>query len=252
MSSKSIIFSLLITVFSFCTNYAQSKKVSIDYRMSINQGMQKELSANLEFDKGISVFRWNNTDNHTKTSEDDFGNTKFYIDVTDSIGTINMINYNVDSIFTRTLRFKNAIILKEKKPEIDWKIHEETKKIGDFKVQKATTTFRGRSYEAWFASEIPVKIGPWKLNGLPGLIMEAYDSDGIVRFNFRKMTTSESDLTLSNKIFKSGQVVGVEEYKELQNSLAEDMVKKIMAKMPRGTSISIDEKTETFLEKEYN
>lgn len=252
MSSKNIIFSLLITVFSFYTHYAQSKKISIDYRMSINQGMQKELSAKLEFDKGISVFRWNNTDNQTKTSEDDFGNAKFYIDVTDSIGTINKVNYKTDSIFTRTLRFKDAIILKEKKPEIDWEITNETKKIGDFTVQKATTTFRGRSYEAWFTSEIPVKIGPWKLNGLPGLIMEAYDLDGIVHFNFRKMTTSDSGLTLNDKIFNTGQVVGIDDYKELQNSLAEDMVKKIMAKMPRGTSISIDEKTETFLEKEYN
>lgn len=243
--------SLFIALFAFLNNYAQSEKVSIDYRMRINQGLQKELSAKLEFNNGISIFKWNNTENKSETSQDDFGNTKFYVDVTDSIGTVNMVNYNVDSIYTRTLRFKNSIVLSEKRPQLNWEITDERKKIGDFTVQKAITSFRGRKYEAWFTPEIPVKIGPWKLNGLPGLIMEAYDLDGIVHFNFLKMKTSNSDLNVDQKVFKNGRIVGIEEYEELRNDLAEDMVRKIMSKMPRGTSITIDKKTETFLEKEY-
>lgn len=56
-----------------------------------------------------------------------------------------------------------------------WNIHTEQKKIGDFECKKATATFRGRNYSAWFASEIPIPLGPWKMGGLPGLILEIED-----------------------------------------------------------------------------
>ena len=29
---------------------------------------------------------------------------------------------------------------------------------------------------AWFTSQIPLKSGPWKFGGLPGLIMKVYDT----------------------------------------------------------------------------
>lgn len=62
-------------------------------------------------------------------------------------------------------------------PKLVWEISSETKEVGDYTVIKAETSFRGRDYEAWFAPNIPIPAGPWKLNGLPGLILEAADKD---------------------------------------------------------------------------
>jgi hypothetical protein len=42
--------------------------------------------------------------------------------------------------------------------------------------QKALTTFRGRSYIAWFAPDIPLSAGPYKFRGLPGLIVKVEDT----------------------------------------------------------------------------
>lgn len=59
-----------------------------------------------------------------------------------------------------------------------WQIHPETMNILSYPCQRATCTFRGRDYEAWFTMEIPRSEGPWKLQGLPGLILKAQDTQG--------------------------------------------------------------------------
>ncbi len=59
-----------------------------------------------------------------------------------------------------------------------WKILPETQQIGEYKGQKATTEFGGRSWIAWFSSEIPFQDGPYKFHGLPGLIVKLEDVTG--------------------------------------------------------------------------
>ena len=62
-------------------------------------------------------------------------------------------------------------------PKQEWKLTDETQTILGHHCQKATCRFRGRDFVAWFAADIPVKRGPWKFSGLPGLILKAYDKE---------------------------------------------------------------------------
>ena len=71
----------------------------------------------------------------------------------------------------------NVFLVQDNYEELTWNITGETKTIAGLSCIKATTNFRGRDWTAWFAPEIPLAFGPWKLNGLPGLILEAYDSN---------------------------------------------------------------------------
>lgn len=54
-----------------------------------------------------------------------------------------------------------------------WELADSVKNILGYECQMATTRFHGREWTAWFTVEIPVPDGPWKLTGLPGLILEA-------------------------------------------------------------------------------
>ena len=57
-----------------------------------------------------------------------------------------------------------------------WQIQPETKELLGHSCQLATCDFRGRTWYAWFSFDIPIHEGPWKLFGLPGLVLEAWDS----------------------------------------------------------------------------
>ena len=67
-------------------------------------------------------------------------------------------------------------ILYESLEKPNWVITDETDIILGFPCIKATTNFRGREWIAFFTPDIPIQEGPWKLYGLPGLILKAYDS----------------------------------------------------------------------------
>jgi len=82
-----------------------------------------------------------------------------------------------------SLLFNNYLIT-DALPAIDWKISGDTATFGGLHCQKATAHFKGRDYTAWFSPDLPLHIGPWKLNGLPGVIVEAYDTRKEVYFKF--------------------------------------------------------------------
>lgn len=60
--------------------------------------------------------------------------------------------------------------------QIVWEILEETKMIGGYRCNSAKASFNGRNYVAWFAKDLPFNEGPYVFKGLPGLILEVYDS----------------------------------------------------------------------------
>ncbi len=61
---------------------------------------------------------------------------------------------------------------------MNWEICDSTKVILGYECTMAMAEYHGRDWTAWFAPEIPIQAGPWKLTGLPGVILEASESSG--------------------------------------------------------------------------
>jgi GLPGLI family protein len=92
-------------------------------------------------------------------------------------------------------RVFNSYLVEEDAPKINWKISKDTASFAGVKCQKATAHFKGRNWTAWYAQDMPFQSGPWKLNGLPGLIVEAYDDKKEVIFTFAGFENVIADQT---------------------------------------------------------
>ena len=61
----------------------------------------------------------------------------------------------------------------EPTPDITWTLTDDTLTVSGYLCQQAMATFRGLEWHVWYTEEIPSSAGPWRLRGLPGLIIKA-------------------------------------------------------------------------------
>jgi len=105
--------------------------------------------------------------------------------------------------------------------KIEWTIQPQKKKILEQNCQKATTYFRGREYIVWFAPAIPINAGPWKLNGLPGIILAANDEKNEITFTCTKITIPEEKAPLI-KASKNATLLSTIEFNKTKQKFAND------------------------------
>lgn len=85
-------------------------------------------------------------------------------------------NYPENEVTTQSSFFGYFYQYEENKLELNWRIRLEEQVILGYVCRKATTSFRGRNYVAWYTEEIPISNGPHLFGGLPGLILKIEDS----------------------------------------------------------------------------
>ncbi len=229
---KTTVFFTLIFGFSAISQNKKNSGLSgsIIYTFEKNLGKLAYEEWELYFDNDKSLYLKNGK---TKFDDQSFSGMSQEGSVNQSnITTINLdldINFHYlfdkkkDSIFSQQVVFKTPYYVK-KKVNIDWELSDEKKMIGNFKCQKAIGEFRGRTYIVWFTNEIPLPYGPWKLNGLPGLIIEAEDQEKQLSFKATSIKINSNnnhdiDLILKN-IKKKGIETPLRIYvKEKENEL---------------------------------
>lgn len=151
-------------------------------------------------------------------------------------------------LFTRIGQAKFKVLDDRK---ISWKILPVNEMFGNFRCQKAETTFAGRTWTAWFTTEIPIPDGPYKFSGLPGLIVKMEDNTHSHAYHLvgtRNLTENEikSADPEKNFIFDYGTNAGeitLKDYKKYLMQSREDPNKSIRQTLAYMQTIEIEGKT---------
>lgn len=207
---------------------------SVTYRLNKDLGVPIYQDFTLLFDQNISIMTAASKYKYKKVPEN--------LTILKSDKTLSKlvghtyINRNTDSIFSQGLVYKTPYYVKDKIEKTKWKLGTETKDISGFPCQNATGNFGGRRYKVWFTTAIPVSLGPWKLLGLPGLILYARDDTGSIEFIAKNVELGLPANTVQDKydnIPKMGAVKSLREFVPLKDLEYLERHKASLARRPR-------------------
>ncbi len=125
--------------------------------------------------------------------------------------------------------------------EMVWEVSDSIKTILGYECIMAETDYHGRHWTVWFTPDIPIQDGPWKLCGLPGLILEAGESTGQHQFIATGIESSNQEIVpiynpkKYDKMTRKDMLRGMRQY--LTNGAT--MVNAIISNTPSGEKIDI-------------
>lgn len=253
---KRFIFTLLL-ISSLCRGVSAQMKGEVVYERILTFGEAAKSTFNLYFDPERSAFIEQNppsADQRVQQSGSEAGEVlDFNIRLGSGQPYAVFTDFSMDEIISRTTGTGNqTVLVREKIYEIPWQVGDETKTIGTFLCRKARGYFRGRRYTAWFSVEIPVKNGPWKFNGLPGLILEIYDDKGEVYFGARsvKIPADFPGVVLYPK--GAGlKSLSLKEYIRERENQVNEVLNAFRSKLPRGASVDFSQQSLSAIETKF-
>ena len=188
---------LFIISLVFTTLYLQKKGtgIEVEYQFFIDSDAPIKLFTTLYINNNVSLYKekystrekWDERPSKTgnyevKTNEDAF--EPYY-----------KIDHNKKELYFFALMIGGSkFFIKDSYNDLRWNVSTDSKQIAGHNCIKATTTYRGRNWVAWFTPDIPLPFGPWKLHGLPGLILEAHDTTNEYAIIALKIQPKENDI----------------------------------------------------------
>ncbi|MCY4161255.1 MAG: GLPGLI family protein [Flavobacteriaceae bacterium] len=148
----------------------------------------------------------------------------------------------IDGIRLSSVDFKyidKEFILEEQIGTIQWNVQTEIRDINGFNCQKAIGSFGGRDYIVWYTTEIPVTVGPWKLDGLPGALVEGWSQDGRVNFSLSKILYNMNRPDVRQLKATSDNIINCIDFFKFAEQNDKAFVKHMEARLPRKKGVEI-------------
>ena len=96
-------------------------------------------------------------------------------------------NYPDGQVTVRDAIIPNIYETREERKPINWELIDDTLTVAGYLCKTGTCQLHGRKWTALYSEDIPTSAGPWKLCGLPGLILKAEADGGIHRFTLASL-----------------------------------------------------------------
>lgn len=160
-----------------------------------------------------------------------------------------------DFILNKKLYIKDSITKNtntDRCKTTDWKITNVRKKILGFDCNQAIRFFRGRKYTAYYTDKIPSPFGPWKLNGLPGLILDfSNDKISMRAVNISLNSNEYSDIKVDDILeeFDKKKIISQSEFHRLRIKKLKQKAKAMQSSLPSNVDVSTNINTDNILEK---
>lgn len=129
----------------------------------------------------------------------------------------------------------DLLMYEESLPAIDWKLADSTKTVCGYRCHQAVASVYGRIWEVWYSTELPMPYGPYILGGLPGLILEAYDTEGIFHFTSVGIEAIRDGSTTDLNGIKDAVKCTRKKYLALRKSNAEQTYSEAAANLLAGS-----------------
>lgn len=124
------------------------------------------------------------------------------------LATSNIISHKIGSnSYDEYDLIENTVLKIQGDNSQNWELTNERKKVENITLQKATSNWGGRSWVAWFATEIPFQEGPYKFHGLPGLIFEVFDTKN--NYKFELIRSIKIDKSVENQFVTMSKKMAV-------------------------------------------
>ncbi|MDX1902686.1 MAG: GLPGLI family protein [Thermonemataceae bacterium] len=196
-------------------------------------GQKKYLKYSLLDGTGVGVMMLNDTISYWQEFYDE-GSSKGGMTVISGNSPIFVVKEIKKNFiyFSQKLGKKEFIVTDSLHP-MKWILGKEKKQILGFECSSAVTTFRGRTYTAYYTTQIPISNGPWKFGGLPGLILEVITDDKM--FNLYIMEVSDKEIRkLSNISFQKDASITWADFTKEYIKHAEAVIARIKARLKPG------------------
>lgn len=164
---------VILFLFFFTFSFSQTVKVEYDFTVDMSGTMIAPIKQKFELinSQGKSLAIRYVVSEIKNKSLDKNGQSSIYTKI--GSDTIKFYKeFDANKLFSEETIFTKAFNVKDSLSVFDWTIDNDTISILGHNCYKATTKFRGREFEAFFANDILIPDGPAKYNGLPGLILK--------------------------------------------------------------------------------